>query len=115
MAEPYVKGISNQTRPRLRSGLSVLPEAGETIIISPRLASMETIEDPDGVWAALLAITLVVSWALHYVVEDKMAPLWRRLGADTVGRAARWLENAVPLGKSTARAQSKSGTIGRQT
>ena len=54
MAEPYAATISSQSFPRLRAGLSVIPEEGETIVFSPRLESMESIDDPDGVWAALL-------------------------------------------------------------
>lgn len=54
MAEPYIDPISNQTVPRLRSGFSIIERAGETAVFSPRLESMEAIEDPDGVWAALL-------------------------------------------------------------
>ncbi|HEY1480162.1 MAG TPA: ThiF family adenylyltransferase [Gaiellales bacterium] len=58
MAEPSQTPISNQViprLPRLRSGLSVVPGDGETVIFSPRLESVEAIEDPDGVWACLLA------------------------------------------------------------
>ncbi len=54
MAEPHATTISSQSFPRLRAGLSVIPEEGETIVFSPRLESMESIDDPDGVWAALL-------------------------------------------------------------
>jgi bacteriocin biosynthesis cyclodehydratase domain-containing protein len=32
----------------------VLPGEGETVVISPRLSSMESIDDPAGVWGALL-------------------------------------------------------------
>src|SRR4051794_11637785 len=44
MAEPYERPISDQPlpeRPRLRAGLSIIPRAGETMVFSPRLESME--------------------------------------------------------------------------
>jgi molybdopterin/thiamine biosynthesis adenylyltransferase len=57
VTEPSASPISNQATPRLprlRAGLSVVPGAGETVVFSPRLGSMEAIDDPDGSWAALL-------------------------------------------------------------
>jgi bacteriocin biosynthesis cyclodehydratase domain-containing protein len=38
----------------MRAGLAAVARDGETIIISPRLESMDAIDDRDGVWAALL-------------------------------------------------------------
>jgi molybdopterin/thiamine biosynthesis adenylyltransferase len=58
MAEPSITPISSQLetrRPRLRAGLSVARRTGETVIISPRLETMESIDDPEGVWAGLLS------------------------------------------------------------
>src|ERR1700712_3219935 len=57
MTEPTPDAISSHvfpTRPRLRAGFSVVPGEHETVVYSPRLRSADSIEDPDGVWAALL-------------------------------------------------------------
>jgi bacteriocin biosynthesis cyclodehydratase domain-containing protein len=54
MAGPRPTTFSNQVFPRLRSGLTVVPGIGETVVMSPRLSSMESIDDPDGTWATIL-------------------------------------------------------------
>jgi bacteriocin biosynthesis cyclodehydratase domain-containing protein len=57
MREPPSTAISNHEPPRLprlRSGLSVVPGDGETLVYSPRVESVEAIEDAEGIWAALL-------------------------------------------------------------
>jgi bacteriocin biosynthesis cyclodehydratase domain-containing protein len=56
MPEPSNHPPSDPFLPRLRAGLSVVPGDGETMVFSPRLESLEAIEDPEGVWAALLAV-----------------------------------------------------------
>jgi bacteriocin biosynthesis cyclodehydratase domain-containing protein len=55
--EPSLTPTSNHvlpTRPRLRSGFTAVAGDGETLIFTPRIASIEAIDDPQGIWAALL-------------------------------------------------------------
>jgi bacteriocin biosynthesis cyclodehydratase domain-containing protein len=57
MPEQPFRATSTTTlprRPRLRSGLSVVERDGQTLVFSARPESFEAIDDPDGVWAALL-------------------------------------------------------------
>ena len=57
MREPPFRTTSNSPlprRPRLRSGLTLAERDGETLVFSARPDSFETIDDPDGTWAALL-------------------------------------------------------------
>jgi molybdopterin-synthase adenylyltransferase len=57
MSEPFFRATSDRpvpSRPRLRAGLSVAEREGQTLVFSARPESFETIDDPDGSWAALL-------------------------------------------------------------
>jgi peptidoglycan/LPS O-acetylase OafA/YrhL len=72
------------------------------------IARVATDANKVAVWGALLVTVLVVSWALHEIVEVRMGPVWRRLGAATVGRGVGLLERAVGPKTSPAARGSRS-------
>jgi peptidoglycan/LPS O-acetylase OafA/YrhL len=59
------------------------------------------------VWIIMLATVLAASWALHHLVERRMGPLWRRLGASTVGRGVEFLESVVHRQRSAPSGRTK--------
>src|ERR1700743_1186460 len=59
MTEPEPTALSSHTiptRPRLRAGFSAIPGPAETTVYSPRVRWADAIDDPDGVWYALMRL-----------------------------------------------------------